>query len=104
MTKLPYGLQEKWVSAGLKYKEANGGRFPPFEFFTRFICYEAKKKNDPSFAFLNTNTTSAARPESAYLKTIKKPIAVHKINVTTAESTPPLILVRPTQYMQNPTH
>ncbi|XP_063761823.1 uncharacterized protein LOC134879300 [Eleginops maclovinus] len=86
VTKLPYGLQEKWISAGSKYKEANGGRFPPFDYFTKLICYEAKKRNDPSFAFLNTTTMSSVRAEGAFPKTFKKPIAVHKINVTPTES------------------
>ncbi|XP_041926339.1 uncharacterized protein LOC121690066 isoform X1 [Alosa sapidissima] len=85
VTKLPYGLQERWVSVGSKYKEENRGRFPPFDYFTKFICYEAKKRNDPSFALLNTTTTSSVRAESAFPKT-QKPIAVHKINVTPAEA------------------
>lgn len=85
VAKLPYGLQEKWISAGSKYKEENGGRFPPFEFFTRFICYEAKKRNDPSFAFLNASGSSV-KVESPYLKSTKNPIAVHKTNFSPAES------------------
>ena len=48
--KLPYGLQEKWISVGSKHKEENRGRFPPFEFFSKFVCSEARKRNDPSFA------------------------------------------------------
>lgn len=32
--KLPYGLQDKWVSSGSWYKEENNGRFPPFTFVT----------------------------------------------------------------------
>lgn len=42
-------FKEKWLSAGSKYKEENNGPFPPFEYFCRFVCYEAKKQNDPSF-------------------------------------------------------
>ena len=40
--KRPYGLQEKWVSAGSRYKEGNDGRFPPFKYFCNFVTYEAK--------------------------------------------------------------
>lgn len=36
--KLPYGLHEKWVSVGSCYKEENGGRFPPFDYFCKFVC------------------------------------------------------------------
>ncbi|KAG1953436.1 hypothetical protein F2P79_009964 [Pimephales promelas] len=85
VAKLPYGLQEKWISAGSKHKEENGGRFPPFEFFTRFMCYEAKKRNDPSFALLNASG-SAVKAESSQFKSIKNPITVHKTNVSPAEA------------------
>lgn len=44
--KFPYGLQEKWVSAGSRYKEENNGCFPPFYYFCDFVCHEAKKRND----------------------------------------------------------
>ena len=86
VTKLPYGLQEKWISAGSRYKEGNGGRFPPFEFFTRFMCYEAKKRNDPSFAFLNASGPSL-KAESSHFQSTKNPIAVHKTNVSPELST-----------------
>ncbi|KAL2082436.1 hypothetical protein ACEWY4_022254 [Coilia grayii] len=85
VSKLPYGLQEKWISAGSRFKEENGGRFPPFDFFTRFMCYEAKKRNDPSFAFLNASGSSV-KDESPHFKSTKKSIAVHKTNVSPAES------------------
>eukprot|EP00064_Thunnus_orientalis_P021144 superscaffoldBa00006246_g21299 len=42
--KLPYGLQEKWISHGSRYKEENGGCFPPFGFFAKFICDEARMR------------------------------------------------------------
>ncbi|KAL1280077.1 hypothetical protein QQF64_014677 [Cirrhinus molitorella] len=41
--KLPYGLQDKWVTSGSWYKEQNYGHFPPFEYFCNFVCCEAKK-------------------------------------------------------------
>ncbi|XP_024118967.1 uncharacterized protein LOC112140289 [Oryzias melastigma] len=47
--KLPYNLQEKWLSAGSRYEEDNNGHFPPSWYFCEFVCYEAKKRNDPSF-------------------------------------------------------
>lgn len=55
--KLPYGLQEKWVSQGSKYKEEYRVPFPPFSFFSQFIRNQAKTKNDPSFIF-TSNTQS----------------------------------------------
>lgn len=85
VAKLPYGLREKWISAGSRYKEGNAGRFPPFDFFTGFMCYEAKKRNDPSFVFLNASGSSV-KAESSQPKSTKKLIAVHKTNVSPAES------------------
>lgn len=55
--KLPFGLQEKWLSSGSRYKEENHGHFPPFEYFCNFVCYEAKKQNDPSFMHQGSTTT-----------------------------------------------
>lgn len=37
--KLPHSLQEKWISQGSKYKEDPHVVYPPFSFFTGFICH-----------------------------------------------------------------
>ncbi|CAL9684350.1 unnamed protein product [Knipowitschia caucasica] len=47
--KLPFGLQEKWMTYGSKYKEDYCVPFPPFSVFVAFIRKEAKMRNDPSF-------------------------------------------------------
>ncbi|KAK7891083.1 hypothetical protein WMY93_023046 [Mugilogobius chulae] len=47
--KLPYPLQERWMSKGSKYKKDYDVPFPPFSFFKEFICTEAEVRNDPSF-------------------------------------------------------
>lgn len=78
---LPYGLQGEWISAGSKYKKQNGGQFPPFEFFTRFVCYKARKRNDPSFA-LPSAAGSPVKPEKHFLKSTRNPISVHKMDVS----------------------
>lgn len=49
LEKLPFSLQEKWISQGSKYKEYNHVSYPPFTFFSQFIRSEAKTRNDPSF-------------------------------------------------------
>ncbi|XP_037503363.1 uncharacterized protein LOC119378234 [Rhipicephalus sanguineus] len=49
VAKLPPGLQEKWMSAGSKYKKEHQTAFPPFSFFSKFIMDEAGMRNDPSF-------------------------------------------------------
>ena len=46
--KFPYQLQEKWLTSGTRYKEQNGGRFPPFHYFCNFVSQEAKRRNDPN--------------------------------------------------------
>lgn len=80
--KLPFGLQEKWMSHGSQYKEENRGRFPSFDYFCKFICKEAKKRNDPSFNQQNSQTHS--KQEKPYAKNFNtsKPITVHKTNVS----------------------
>ncbi len=77
--KLPYGLQDKWVTSGSWYKE-NDGRFPPFDYFCNFVCCEVKKRNDPSFMYQSSATTTA-KPDRSIVKSLQtnKPISVHKL-------------------------
>lgn len=79
--KLPFHLQEKWMSVGSRYKEEHGVAFPPFSIFSQFIQREAKSRNDPSF-----NTTVSTTPlikERPVGKPIcKYPVTVHKTSVS----------------------
>lgn len=47
--KLPFGLQERWMTYGSKYKEEHSVSFPPFSAFVAFISRESKMRNDPGF-------------------------------------------------------
>ncbi|XP_034163934.2 uncharacterized protein LOC117598271 [Pangasianodon hypophthalmus] len=87
--KLPYGLQDKWVTSGSWYKEKNHGHFPPFEYFCNFVCYEAKKRNDPSFIHQSSATTTA-KPDRSIVKSFhsNKPISVHKTDVCASNDDP----------------
>lgn len=85
VAKLPYGLQEKWISAGSKHKEENKGQFPPFEFFSRLISYEARKRNDPSFSIPSTSS-SPTKFERAPFKGTRNPISVNKTDVDSAHT------------------
>lgn len=84
-----YGLQEKWVSTGSYYKEENYGRFPPFEYFCKFVCYEAKKQNYPIFMYQTSTTTHTKPPRSmsSYINP-NKPISVHKTHVAITNEDP----------------
>lgn len=42
--KLPYNLQEKWITQGSKYKEDHKVGYPPFSFFTSFYLLPSKNK------------------------------------------------------------
>lgn len=55
--KLPIGLQERWLSQGSQYKEQHNVCFPPFAYFTDFICSEARRRNDPSFTLSTAPVT-----------------------------------------------
>lgn len=84
--KLPYGLQEKWVSAGSGYKEDNHGHFPPFDYFCDFVCYEANKRNDPSFIHQSSNTILTKSEKSTVRNFNNKPITVHKTDISTTDN------------------
>lgn len=82
--KLPGSLQEKWLFAGSRFKEENKVSFPPFSFFTHFICSEAKARNDPSFK-LSSNSHTLIRSERPLYKhgASRVPVSVHKTDVST---------------------
>ena len=79
--KLPFYLQEKWITYGSKYKEEKRVAFPPFAVFSDFIRREARARNDPSF-----NPCSSAAPTLKKEKTgnlnIKNQVTVHKTKVS----------------------
>lgn len=82
--KLPYGLQDKLIAQGSKYKEDHHVSFPPFSFFTRFIVSQAKIKNDPSFTFSVSNTQTYAKAEPTAAKySNRSSVSVRKTDVST---------------------
>ena len=77
--KLPYNLQEKWVSRAATYKQNNDDCFPPFSVFVSYISEIAKIKNDPALScttFSNKKSNRATMPA----------VSVKKTNVTKKES------------------
>ena len=46
--KLPYNLQEKWVSRAAAYKGNNNDLFPPFSSFVESMTEIATIKNNPA--------------------------------------------------------
>nr|XP_055053880.1 uncharacterized protein LOC129439016 [Misgurnus anguillicaudatus] len=78
--KLPYSLQEKWVTEGFKYKEQYKVPFPPFIIFSRFVRQQAKIRNDPSF-FFPTPTSQFSKTERVVRQ--KVPLQVYKTDVPT---------------------
>ena len=59
--KLPFYMQEKWVSVGASYKRDHQVSFPPFW----FVSQEAIVKNDPSFNFA-THLDPSPRPRKPW--------------------------------------
>ena len=74
--KLPYSLQEKWITHASRYKLEHGVTFPPFYIFSRFVQEQARIRNDPSFSFLSATQSkfdklakTSARPMISVKKT-----------------------------------
>ncbi|XP_056400351.1 uncharacterized protein LOC130294492 [Hyla sarda] len=61
--KLPFNLQERWVTQASRYKKEHRVAFPSFAFLAEFIVDQAETRNDPSFAFLNKRTASSPKVE-----------------------------------------
>ncbi|XP_041945123.1 uncharacterized protein LOC121706994 [Alosa sapidissima] len=87
--KLPYPLQEKWINQGSQYKRKHNVSFPPFSFFTDFVCTEAQARNDPSFNF--SSGMSQAKPDVGFKKQPQRKIAIaaHKTEVASTVESPP---------------
>ncbi|KAJ8381227.1 hypothetical protein SKAU_G00020050 [Synaphobranchus kaupii] len=80
--KLPYSLQERWITVGSRFKEEHGVAFPPFSLFSQFVQKQAKVRNDPSFAFATSNSHAPPEAEKAVRHGYKAPVSVHKTEVT----------------------
>ncbi|XP_072898117.1 uncharacterized protein [Hemitrygon akajei] len=85
--KLPFGLQDRWLSVASDYKEEHKGQFPPFEYFTRFVCKEAKKRNDPSLIGPGSSTIYTKPDKSTSNNSnITKPVSALKTEVLTTNN------------------
>nr|XP_022331795.1 uncharacterized protein LOC111129629 [Crassostrea virginica] len=61
INKLPYGLQEKWVSQASKYKNQFHVPFPPFGFLVNFIREISTMKNDPALQHESSQSSSTVK-------------------------------------------
>lgn len=80
--KLPYQLQERWLSQGSKYKREYDVSFPPFYFFKEFICREAEERNDLSFRLLPLSSQPQTRERCG---PARHPVTVNKTNIAQSE-------------------
>ncbi len=76
--KLPFNLQERWITHGAKYKEDHRVSFPPFGFFVQFICDQARIRNDPSFSL---SMQSHLKQEKFSRLSNRIPVSVRKTEV-----------------------
>lgn len=79
--KLPFSLQEKWLSLGSSYKLRHNIPFPPFEVFVDFIKEQATIRNDPSFRFTTQADVVPKADKTPWRSTRQKEISVHKTDV-----------------------
>lgn len=73
-SKLPWNLQEKWVTEASRFKRQQGNAFPPFPVFVKFIQDTAKTRNDPSFQFDRSEkmSSSSSVPKKTSTVVVKK--------------------------------
>lgn len=80
----PPNLQEKWLSAGSKYKEQHRVCFLPFSLFADFVSSQAKSRNDRSFILTNSSRTCYCNEKPiAKHDGVKTAISVHKMDMLT---------------------
>ncbi|XP_057700851.1 uncharacterized protein LOC130921225 [Corythoichthys intestinalis] len=86
--KLPYGLQESWVTQGTKYKRENGAVYPPFSYFVRFVNDYAEMRTDPSFMLQCSNVINPRVDKTSVRRDkYRVPLAVNKIEISPAKLT-----------------
>lgn len=74
ISKLPYGLQEKWTYRAVKHKREHNAVFPPFNVLVDFIKYISKVKNLDSTGFnymYEPDTNNTAPKQTNYTKNSK---------------------------------
>ncbi len=76
--KLPFNLQERWITHGANYKEDHRVSFPPFGFLVKFVCDQARIRNDPSFSL---STQSHLKQDTFSRLSNKIPVSVRKTEV-----------------------
>lgn len=79
--KLPFNLQEKWLSLGSSYKLQYQVSFPPFEVFVDFVRQQAITRNDPSFKFTGQADVPLKGDKTSWKLSKQKEISVHKTDV-----------------------
>lgn len=79
--KLPFNLQEKWLSLGSSYKLQYHVSFPPFEVFADFVRQQAITRNDPSFKFTGQVDAPLKGDKPAWRLNRQREISVHKTDV-----------------------
>lgn len=70
--KLLYGLQEKWITAGSKCKDHFKFAFPPFTFFSEFMCNQARTRNNPRFLFSHSGNTPTRKGKGRAKVSVRK--------------------------------
>ena len=86
--KLPYGLQEKWTTKAMNYKQTFRVPYPPFSFFAKFIRDLAKMKNDPSFFYESQPQGKPSAASSNAEKSVSKRNS-QQVKVEKTEIKPP---------------
>jgi len=84
--KLPFHLQDKWMTFGSKYKEDHRVHFPPFSVFSEFVRGQARARNNPSFYVANTIAPALKKERMGNLN-YRNPVSVHKTSVSNKEMT-----------------
>ncbi|XP_052069035.1 uncharacterized protein LOC127708232 [Mytilus californianus] len=79
--KLPYGLQEKWITRATRYKSKYEVAFPPFTEFSAFIREISKTKNDPGFIFGSKATPNTKGAAPRFTSHPKTKVGAHKTAV-----------------------
>ncbi|KAL7878880.1 hypothetical protein AOLI_G00098540 [Acnodon oligacanthus] len=85
--KLPFYLQEKWLSLGSKYKEEHNVSYPPFSYLVEFVSHQTKIRNDPSSSLQTVQEELLGQSKRTYKQDHRRIVAVHKTEIP-SNSTP----------------
>ncbi|XP_052761778.1 uncharacterized protein LOC128204401 [Mya arenaria] len=79
--KLPFNMQQKWISHAARYKKEHKVTFPPFSVFVEFVRDNSKIRNDPAFQWEHQVVEACPKPKQRQSSSINARVVNRKTDI-----------------------